>query len=190
VSRICYVIASHDGVSAEIRAEHAELRSRERRRLIGHQPNDALEVELRCERGADALERFDERCFIAQSLFAEEMYLISVATSFLEDRVSPSLMQLEERAHLGNEHVRLNRLREVIDRTVLVAERHAPAIGLEGGDKDDRDVLVASSLANEAGSFDSSRTRHDDIEENEGDGVAFIKEMAKGFIGVFRAKQP
>jgi hypothetical protein len=50
--------------------ERAELRARERRRLVRDELHDPLEVELGRERGTDALDRGDERRLVAKRRLA------------------------------------------------------------------------------------------------------------------------
>src|SRR4051794_34060664 len=98
------------------------------------------------------------------------------------------LVEVDEHAHLRAQHVRVERLKEVVDGADRVAAEDLLALLVDGGQEDDRDVLRALALLDQLGGLESVHPRHLDVEQNHGEVV--VQQAAQRLLARGRAHGP
>ena len=76
------------------------------------------------------------------------------------------LVQVDEDRDLRAQHVRVERLEQVVDRADRVAAEDLLALLVDGRQEDDRDVLGALALLDELGGLEPVQARHLDVEQD------------------------
>ncbi len=87
------------------------------------------------------------------------------------------LIQIDEHADLGPQHVRLDRSGNEIHRAERIALGHLRFVVI-GRDEDDRRMLGTLSLANQGGRLEAVHFRHVDVEQN--DREVILQQAAQG----------
>ena len=80
---------------------------------------------------------------------------------------SPRLAeQIDKDIHFGAKHQRVDRFRQVVDGSDVIGKHGVLFLKVMRREKNDRDMLCASALLNQAGELNAAELRHLNIEDN------------------------
>ena len=119
---------------------------------------------------------------LTQQTFA--FFLRVVQANDLQVEFTSLAVQLDEDRDLAAQHVRFDRLQEVVDSAGLVALKHTLVVARPGGDEDDRHASCALGAPHQFGEFKTVHPGHLHVEQRQTDVVN--EQQFKGFFARLR----
>jgi hypothetical protein len=117
------------------------------------------------------------------------VHLVGIAPPLVDDVLVAPPVQIEKGAHFRPQHVRIEGLGEVVHGAELVPERRPPAVRVERGDEDDRQMLRRSARTDEPRALEPIGSRHHHVEQDHGDGSVLVEEVPERLLGAAGSEQ-